>query len=217
VKTRRPITKFNRIIFQGSRNEGEHPHRSVESQSPSEIDVDVSVQLNVDYDFDEYSHPWFNPNELTIETDQNLQKYFVVESDEETLRIQLNSIDGAKIIPSSRIKITIRTNIHSIDLTKVDFNGRLNINMVNAAAASNDNDDDSIRTIDLSCSSGGQIRVDGNSLNNTNSVFHRANYLGHYYNNTIYCRIGFCDESFRLFLSQRKDYALVFASKNTSN
>lgn len=77
IKTYRPITKFNRLIF------GEFGNKSIESnyniRSKPPVNVQVTLNDNID--------------ELTIECDQNLQKFFILESNGDYLKLKLDSFD----------------------------------------------------------------------------------------------------------------------------
>lgn len=133
VKTLRPITNFENVIF-GNANTSTSSvavNYRIKSSNPIELNVELNVREDAE--------------ELSIEADQNLQKFFIVESDGLNLKIYLDSYDdnGVRTIyysndqnastvldkhstnyirSVSAIKINLRTSKSFVRINKFDFN-----------------------------------------------------------------------------------------------
>ena len=82
VRTYRPVTKFQRVFFGNKDNYSNEmsPTYKIKSLNP----IYVFIELNAN-EFDD---------ELVVEADQNLQKFFFTESDGQTLKFYLDSFDN---------------------------------------------------------------------------------------------------------------------------
>jgi hypothetical protein len=114
VETFRPITSFRKIIF------------GVEGSYKIKTNRQIKVKLNFVYEGVN------SDEELKIQTDQNLQKYFLVESNGEYLNIKLDYLKPQEdtyslvktneyVLNSSGSQIEITTKRSNIDVIRKNF------------------------------------------------------------------------------------------------
>lgn len=212
IATRRPITTFKRLVFGERDIENKNNYHMITT-----MPIDVYLHLRNDLDND-----LFDSEQLMIETDQNLQKYFLVESDEETLRIKLDSYEdkyllerkrlyqlssnsllsgnvvknGINFVNTTRTRITIRTRQSSLFINKHNF-GKLNIYVQPPPPHQQQLRQQymvSNSTINLNCN--GSIQFDGILVDDI-----------HKFSNSMMASqlsIFVCDESFNLYVSQTR-------------
>ena len=80
IRTFRPVTKFNRIQL----GEDKARNNSIFNIQLRNASIDLFIYLNLNEQ---------QNDELTVEADQNLQKYFITESDGDCLKMKLDYLD----------------------------------------------------------------------------------------------------------------------------
>lgn len=215
IKTIRPTTRFNKIIF------GEQDPL----KNKPNYDIRLKTRIEV---FIQISHE-FNQDELSIECDQNFQKFFFVQSNGYFLNIKLDSYDdnNAKTIyysnkfasdseinilnkngknfleQSKPIQINIKTKNPLLILRKFNFSP-LNIYL-------NDQIEPNVysRNSSVSFNCNGEISYNfqNNSSRNVQKFILKTNYINNFLN------VTYCNESYELSFKKSKDIIEFLALK----
>lgn len=206
IKTYRPITPFERIKF------GENdPKLSSKYKLKLDKPIDLYIHFNINESQDE---------ELTIETDQNLQKYFFTESDGDYLKIKLDSYDLDNMTslfsnelnaeknkenilsPSQNVRVDLKLKKSYVYLNKFKLN-QMNVivepnwNFFNLIKGSMSTFNYVNTTVSLNCNNVYTIDDEIIKVNSdTKKISTRNNLLNNYLS------IYYCDESFALYLTQ---------------
>jgi hypothetical protein len=112
VRTYRPVTAFNKIIF------GQSTSNNINSLLPIEVSIRLSTQDGqdtisqfdsmIEYDEEDIAKSYLDENvdqELTLDCDQNLQKYFMIESNGDYLNIRFDDSTLTKAADSNKTKL----------------------------------------------------------------------------------------------------------------
>jgi len=216
TRTTRPITKFNRIQL-GEEKDTSNSFYNIKLRN---VSVDLFIYLNLNEQENE---------ELTVEIDQNLQKFFIIESDGDCLKIKLDYLDDeySTINPvkhdnfeqlvqneenflstNKNIKINIRTTKSFVYVNKNEFETNTNFFI---APVLNKNFVTS--NVSLNCTNNKEIYL----IDNKSFVVNRNTQLiKKEFPSSSYLSVNYCDNSFALYFSQNSQTCLFKAFRNYS-
>ena len=209
IKTYRPVTNFNRIQF-GEFADDQNLNNFYNIQLIN-ASIDVFIYFNVNEQ---------QGDELTLEIDQNLQKYFIIDSDGNCLKIKLDFLDDEYSIINSvkeldpsqilvknqtnfistnkNVRINVRTRksftyVHKIGFAKT----KLNFFIEPVLNVSNLNQNLILSTISLNCTNN-EYSIDNGRVN----INKNTQLIKKIYASSHYLSVNYCDDSFALYFGQ---------------
>jgi hypothetical protein len=216
TRTFRPITKFNRIQL-GEENSAFNTFFNLKLKNAS-IDIFINFIRNVQQN-----------NELTIETDQNLQKYFITESDGDCLKIKLDYLDDEYsninpvkqnnfeqlvkngenfLIANKNIKMNLKTTNSFVYVSKKDFETKINF-FIDPILSKNF----ITSNISLNCTDNKEMYLIDNKRFGVNR---NTQLIKKEFPSSSYLSVNYCDETFALYFSQNVQTCLFKAFRNYS-
>jgi len=219
IRTFRPITKFNRIQL----GEEKAKNNSIFNIKLRNASIDLFIYLNLNEQ---------QNDELTVEADQNLQKYFITESDGDCLKMKLDYLDDEYsnlnpvkqndierlimneenfISSNKNIKLKIKTAKSFVYVNKRDFDIKINIfiepnlsSLSKKMISSN---------VSLNCTSNKEMYFIDNKIFQINK---NTQLIKKEFPLNSYLSVNYCDESFALYFSQNFQTCLFKAFRNYS-
>lgn len=216
TRTFRPITKFNRIQL-GEENSTVNSFFNLKLKNAS-IDIFINFIRNVQQN-----------NELTIETDQNLQKYFITESDGDCLKIKLDYLDDEYsninpvkqnnfeqlvkngenvLIANKNIKMNLKITNSFVYVNKKNFETKINF-FIDPILSKNF----ITSNISLNCTDNKEMYLIDNKRFDVNR---NTQLIKKEFPSSSYLSVNYCDETFALYFSQNFQTCLFKAFRNYS-
>jgi hypothetical protein len=243
VRTYRPITKtFNKLIF------GQGQANNVNSLVPIEINIKLSTmedgsasQFDKMVEYDENETDVEHGDELTLDCDQNLQKYFLIESNGDYLNIRFddsydkvnqneetneNVVENLIFLNSSNpIRFTLKTKQTFLFVNKKNFTAQVNLHF----EPSNKHlfDSNSLQVFDQETNTTSEL-AHGNSTvlfdcNGVMSVDERRVRIDIFNVRKLrtksivyvdYLQLSLCDESFSFYVYHKMGFNMLVAMRN---